>query len=566
MDYYGTAKTVIQDVYNVYVFISGVVEDVKMYDQDRKEIQVELNFQLIFVNSFRKLFFDEAEGALLMPGHLPLESAQIIVDVLERLKSSLSAYEALALKHGVMQTSDAEHESSLQPALAKSTSFGDRIKAKTKGVSKKIGWSLMDKEKLLATLSACTKWTEKIRHLTQFFLQVSGPVEAQLSRTKLGESDTLHGLGLHNVVKRQSIAGKNPPAEFMELNGQIIQEASSGGIRTGTWQLGDVSKEMVVEYRQYDSAMRRDDLEPDELADLKAPMRTLAWLLHNAEFPEGEGSSRQSSDQPAIYSLRCLGYMDQPANERTVFLFHFPPKDQSSGADSSSIATLHGLINAVKPGTSKAIRKPSLGDRFLLAHTLSLTVANIHGSGWVHKNIWSRGILCFPTTTPGTSSSSTTITGTQPHLLPYLTDWGFARPTTAGTDLRADFEVEPNLYRHPDRQGKPTYQFTKQHDMYALGVVLLEIGLWTTVSKIFAKDIHDHEKSGSLPKGREVRKGLVSLAETELTKQMGTAYAGAVVACLKGQFGVKNDDMNQTSLSIAFTEKVVETVVAGVKL
>lgn len=35
---------------------------------------------------------------------------------------------------------------------------------------------------------------------------------------------------------------------------------------------------------------------------------------------------------------------------------------------------------------------------------------------------------------------------------------------------------ERDVYRHPDRQGQVRMQFTKLHDIYALGVVLLEIG------------------------------------------------------------------------------------------
>ena len=33
-----------------------------------------------------------------------------------------------------------------------------------------------------------------------------------------------------------------------------------------------------------------------------------------------------------------------------------------------------------------------------------------------------------------------------------------------------------NVYRHPHRQQSPTEVFNKIHDIYALGVVLLEIG------------------------------------------------------------------------------------------
>jgi hypothetical protein len=34
-----------------------------------------------------------------------------------------------------------------------------------------------------------------------------------------------------------------------------------------------------------------------------------------------------------------------------------------------------------------------------------------------------------------------------------------------------------DVYRHPERQGRPQKLFKKVHDIYALGVVMLEIGM-----------------------------------------------------------------------------------------
>jgi hypothetical protein len=40
---------------------------------------------------------------------------------------------------------------------------------------------------------------------------------------------------------------------------------------------------------------------------------------------------------------------------------------------------------------------------------------------------------------------------------------------------------EKDLYRHPERQGYwPQKEYSIQHDIYSLGVVLLEVGLWTS--------------------------------------------------------------------------------------
>jgi hypothetical protein len=70
-----------------------------------------------------------------------------------------------------------------------------------------------------------------------------------------------------------------------------------------------------------------------------------------------------------------------------------------------------------------------------------------------------------------------------------LTGWGLARPADGDTLQLANYEIIPNLYRHPKRQGQPTISFRNEHDVYALGVVLIEIGLWQTVDQIFVTEI-----------------------------------------------------------------------------
>jgi hypothetical protein len=52
----------------------------------------------------------------------------------------------------------------------------------------------------------------------------------------------------------------------------------------------------------------------------------------------------------------------------------------------------------------------------------------------------------------------------------------FSRPEFDFSSGRPDKDPARNVYRHPARQGKPDKPFAKIHDIYALGVVLLEIG------------------------------------------------------------------------------------------
>ena len=576
MDIYGTTVTVMQQVYQVTMFIKGVVSDIETYDDDKRDIRLKLDIQLIFLESFQQLFFDSDQQSgpgLKLASRLPPKTAKTVLDLVSKLKHILAEYELIASKYGLAGGAADESEEDKLSAKAEErqkVSFLDRVKTKAKTLKKKgYDWSLFDKERLLDVLTQYKEWSDNLRDLMQHFLQLS-PATQVSGTAQTQVSSTAEGMGLQNVVKRQILVKADAPAHFQALEGDITEEDNSTkGYTLANWSHKGEQTQVVVEYHPYDGRLRAsDDLEPDEIAALKAPIRNLAWLLQNSSFPDAETPTNQS-DQPIIHSLQCLGFMDQPLEERAALFYKLPSSGPS--IETPKLTTLHGLINTIEPRTRRPLKKPALGNRFVLAHGLALTLLNVHGSGWVHKNIWSRGVLLFPTTSDKSASSPTpasikdlTLEETKSitRLLPFLSDWGYARPAQAGTELRGDFEVEPNLYRHPERQGKPTYQFTKLHDIYAVGVVLLEIGIWRTMSQVLEKNIKDAERDGKLPRSREVRAGLLNLARSELAKEMGEGYAAAVLKCLTGKLG----DGNDIDLSLSFKEQVVEAIALGMQL
>lgn len=90
-------------------------------------------------------------------------------------------------------------------------------------------------------------------------------------------------------------------------------------------------------------------------------------------------------------------------------------------------------------------------------------------SDFVHKNIRPENIILFPSSTESVHHIGNA------HLLG-LTHF---RSVTHETNLYGDSAWHRNLYRHPARQGLEIFnEYVMQHDIYALGVCLLEIGLW----------------------------------------------------------------------------------------
>ncbi|KAJ0357265.1 hypothetical protein COL154_010308 [Colletotrichum chrysophilum] len=135
-------------------------------------------------------------------------------------------------------------------------------------------------------------------------------------------------------------------------------------------------------------------------------------------------------------------------------------------------------------------------------------------------------------------------------------------PTSLLNILSANNSHPPSLSQRFCLAAKPSrcisqlhlvkWIFNKIHDIYALGVVLLEIGLWQPVLTL--------EKSG-FSKVRDpnaIKKHLIKHAEKRLGAKMGDNYQKVVLNCLKGDFKVFDDTKEDLKLQQAFRANVVD--------
>jgi hypothetical protein len=118
--------------------------------------------------------------------------------------------------------------------------------------------------------------------------------------------------------------------------------------------------------------------------------------------------------------------------------------------------------------------------------------------------------------------------------------------------LAEDMAPERNIYRHPERQGAPSKSFSKVHDIYALGVVLLEVGLWKPAMDIFKETFGFEPTYETMKKAQE---GFRGVAEKQLKHFMGPAYSEAVAACLSDELKAY---AGQNDFELVFMDMVVQ--------
>lgn len=285
---------------------------------------------------------------------------------------------------------------------------------------------------------------------------------------------------------------------------------------------------------------------PGSSQEREARLRTeaLAEMLHKVK-PQ------------ALCLPSSIGYFDDLqvyGARRHAWVFQMPDDSDPS----TTIKSLYDILGDRQ-------YKPTLSQRISLASKLASTVLYLHTVNWLHKGIRSDNVIFHFDREDEFDPEK-----------PVLSGFDYSRPQSSGTTSR-EVDDQWNIYRWPDAQqnGQGHGPFRKTYDIYALGLVLLEIAHWLPLHKILA--LKSWPKV-SLPDSKKVRGWLLG-AETdahfqgpnpaeELRNVAGERYWGAVARCLEahGEKGLgveeaenqSKDSEVGTKLQEAFSKLVVE--------
>jgi hypothetical protein len=215
-------------------------------------------------------------------------------------------------------------------------------------------------------------------------------------------------------------------------------------------------------------------------------------------------------------------------------------------ADKPLFVSLRDILGRENGGLNRA-RLP-LGKRFAVGQMLARALMHLHLANWLHKAVRSENVVFFVEEKESV------------HLdLPYLIGFEHSRLDAPGEQTE-NVEEKPDhkFYRHPKAMTVPVADIkqplggpgrhSKVYDIYSLGVVLLEIGLFATAEKIVGKHLEPKDQT---PEG--IRKVMVERAIPALRFHMGDLYADATLACLDGSL----DKFTRESIRLPFYNDVV---------
>ncbi|KAI5925826.1 hypothetical protein F4810DRAFT_658473 [Camillea tinctor] len=223
------------------------------------------------------------------------------------------------------------------------------------------------------------------------------------------------------------------------------------------------------------------------------------------------------ADPTTFRLLQCKGVINDPKRDPASFKFVY--------ALPANLARPRCLRRALLDDAGPL----QLADKVRVARDLATSVGYVHNFNFVHKSIRPENILLFDNEGAGPGPET------------FLVGFENFRAADGPTRRAGDEDWEKDLYRHPSRQGAvPGAMYRMQHDIFSLGVCLLEVGL----SRSFVVyppgsgpshgplygDVVGPVTEGLVSEALKVK--LVAYAKAQLPGVVGPKYAAVVVTCL----------------------------------
>ncbi|RYP39206.1 hypothetical protein DL767_002314 [Monosporascus sp. MG133] len=385
-------------------------------------------------------------------------------------------------------------------------------------------WKQSRKERLEKKLEEMVYWNEILYNILPFELKnsilrqgISGymladPGEATFL-SELDNSALSQQAKLFEAYRKLAITDSNASTSVDEVRSRLIDFSTLGPV--------------IFEDGQPFSIVRSSN-------DQNAPYYLIEWY----QLPEVVGAGLElrsiarerlaklsvllsAENKPStLYAAESIGYIE--AND--LYRFGLVSRIPAGVSTTTPPISLYSLIcREPLPGTSIRRPLPTLSQRFTLASSLATSLYTFMLARWHHKMFNSLNIYFFATKTEDKLPNLNN---------PLVGGYTVSRPSAAGEiSISGTHTTLSETYLHPQlrvplRQ-RPKY--VSKYEIYALGLLLAEIGFWQPISKIAAANLPLH--GGHTAEG--LKRAVVDKTCSDLACRMGEKYRDVTRRCLE---------------------------------
>lgn len=396
--------------------------------------------------------------------------------------------------------------------------------SKWKRLGLKVAWVSYRKRQLEAVAAQLRDWSRLFNELKASLSKgIRDILEASQDETASSRSTSEPMASLSNSFSSIAVAAASMgPRQLRRDLTKVHFQSTVGRLRSAEY----LGSSVLVEYKPYDSGT-----DEDRITYIEEQIGRL-------------GNFFSLADPVTTGILASAGYIPDPQMYRFGLLFKIPRGYELSveAESQNEPVTLRSIIARGTPATSDPTKityspRIALDTRVSTASMITVALFFLHSYGWVHENLRTHNVLML-VEKHGQGSLSAPLFGR-----PFLIGFDGTRSkdgiySIGGYEI-AFSEAERfafDLFQHPDRQRGPSNdqpRYQMNHDLYSLGVVLLEIGLWMPLEKNkLIRNVREQKFQNIEERHGKVREALISLGRDNLAVAMGQRYRDIVLKCL----------------------------------
>ncbi|KAF2465006.1 uncharacterized protein BDR25DRAFT_306870 [Lindgomyces ingoldianus] len=539
--------------YKALVGAWGALDDALSFSEDTEDLLLRLEILRAHLSIWASS--SKLSNGTLLPSLLPFDEP--IAKTLNRIRKLVSDADQVGKEYGLVWEERGESKQggaiirmcrSLQAALANSktksklgelleheVSRQETLERNETTVSKRLSWAIRDKKKFKRFVGILETHVDGLHKL----LLESERKEVQREETRFG-LQVIQGLSdMESLSHLQNAPGWYQGSSEIDVSclaqwkAITLNSASTDGLgllRGDGLNLASLSPSDRMKVRfikrgqvDYDSCYLFEKKEYDmNITDidkdlLKERIRKLISLLSGTRA------------QVHLHTLQAVDYMDDPGFHCWWIIFRFPLLIIGTFPSDSEPLSLRKLYTSPW--------KPPLEQRYALAKRLAGTFEKLYGSNWMHKSINSNNIIFPQLSNPEFIRSFRSLNSA------LIQGFGYSRQHTETQTIdrgKVLGDLESAIYRHPNYQGEAASGYKIHYDIYSLGLVFLELGIWAPLMDFLAAIprvkppvdlsptmVHFHHLEAE-----ELQRRVDIRVEHDLPYRVGTKYTEVVRWCL----------------------------------